>query len=371
MSRPARRRQRSRNGGHWRFWQRALTTMALVVFLALLAKGVQQLDWVEIHHALSAFGLQRIGLGFGLALLVLMIPSSYDLIGRRYTAHQVPAAQCMSIGFSAYAFSMSVSALLGSWGARVRLYQSRGVPLRKINRIAVVSVLSGWLGLLLLSGLVFTWQPPPLPSSWPLHTAVLRGLGLGLLALCAAYLWLCHHSQGRSWRLRGAKFSCPSLPLALAQFVAGSGTWLGMSAVLAFFLPDAVPFTQVMAALFLSAGAGLVVRLPAGVGVIETVCIAVLGPQVGVSAVVAALVVRLPAGVGVIETVCIAVLGPQVGVSAVVAALVVYRVLYYLLPLLLALAVYALLEWRSPAGSTTRQETALPPLEPRKAWSLE
>ena len=56
-------------------------------------------------------------------------------------------------------------------------------------------------------------------------------------------------------------------------------------------------------------------------------------------------VVHIPAGIGVLEAVFIALLaGEHTSKGTIIAALLAYRVLYYFIPLLLALICYLLLE---------------------------
>ncbi|MNJ70414.1 Inner membrane protein YbhN [compost metagenome] len=64
---------------------------------------------------------------------------------------------------------------------------------------------------------------------------------------------------------------------------------------------------------------------------------------------VAGVIAHVPAGLGVLETVFLALLQGQLGQGTLVAALLGYRTLYYLIPLLLALVAYLVLEKRAKA----------------------
>ena len=60
---------------------------------------------------------------------------------------------------------------------------------------------------------------------------------------------------------------------------------------------------------------------------------------------IAGVIVHIPAGIGVLEAVFIALLaGEHITKGTIIAALLAYRVLYYFIPLLLALICYLLLE---------------------------
>ena len=57
------------------------------------------------------------------------------------------------------------------------------------------------------------------------------------------------------------------------------------------------------------------------------------------------MIIHIPAGIGVLEAVFIAMLsGEDISKGAIIAALLAWRALYYFLPLLLATVAYLLLE---------------------------
>ena len=64
---------------------------------------------------------------------------------------------------------------------------------------------------------------------------------------------------------------------------------------------------------------------------------------------IAGVVTHIPAGLGVLEAIFLAMLQHQMPASALLAALIGYRALYFLLPLLVACALYLLLERRAGA----------------------
>ena len=64
---------------------------------------------------------------------------------------------------------------------------------------------------------------------------------------------------------------------------------------------------------------------------------------------VAGVVAHIPAGLGVLETVFLALLHGQLGQGTLVAALLGYRTLYYLIPLVAAVLTYLILENRAKA----------------------
>lgn len=296
----------------WRWVKRLLSLVIVLVFAVFLVAGLREVDWQETGRALRRYDQLTVVTGIVLALCGYGVASSYELLGRRYERHRLPAVTTGLIGFVAYAFAMNLGALLGGWMVRFRLYTRRGLAARRVARVIGIGVLTNWSGYLLLAGLVFSLQPPLPPPDWPIHADALRGLGLLLLGLCAGYLWLCWRHEGRLWQLRGVRLHCPPLGFALRQIAVSSLSWSLMAAVIANYLPDSVSYLTVLAVLFLSSIAGLIVRIPAGLGVMEAVFVALLAHRVGS--------------------------------PVVLAAMLAFRASYYLLPLLLGLAVYLALE---------------------------
>ncbi|MFZ3205238.1 MAG: UPF0104 family protein, partial [Pseudomonas sp.] len=153
------------------------------------------------------------------------------------------------------------------------------------------------------------------PAGWELGIPGLRLLGGGLLALLLGYLLLCAFSHRRYWTIRGHEVYLPSLRMGLLQVALGASNWALMALVLDILLPAQLGYPAVLGALLISAFAGVITHIPAGLGVMEVVFITLLQQQ---------------ASIGVL-----------------LAGLIGYRVVYYLLPLALAGLGYALLEMRA------------------------
>jgi uncharacterized membrane protein YbhN (UPF0104 family) len=88
-----------------------------------------------------------------------------------------------------------------------------------------------------------------------------------------------------------------------------------MGGVVWLLLQQKVPYPEVVAVLLVGAVAGVITHVPAGLGVLETVFVALLSH-------------RLPQG-------------------EILAALIGYRVLYYLAPLAIATVAYLVMELRA------------------------
>lgn len=288
-----------------------LAAFALVV-IALLVSLARRVDWPGVWEALQALQGWQVAAAVGLTAASFATYGSFDLIGRKQLGLHVAPPRMMGIAAISYAFNLNLGAMLGGFGMRMRLYGRHGLGLAQVTQIVAFSMLTNWLGYLVLAGGCFVLGLLQVPPSWGIGTDGLAVLGVVLLVVAAGYLFACAFSHRRQWRLRGQDITLPTLPVALLQAGLSTANWMLIAAVISVLLPGDVHYPVVLAALTVSAIAGIVSRIPAGLGVIETVFVALMGEGMGE--------------------------GP------VLAALLAYRAIYYLLPLAVALVAYLRLE---------------------------
>lgn len=306
----------------WRWLRRAAPWVLALAVLALVARQADRVDWAAVATALRAQPPALLAAALALSLASHALFASYDLIGRHVTRHGVGRARTLRIAAIAYAFNLNFGSLVGAFALRLRLYRRAGLAFGTVGRVIATSVVANWLGYALLAGAVLAAAPPALPADWGVPPAALRGLGAVLAGAGLAYLALCLFSRRRRFTLRGHVVDLPAGRVALWQAAVSLANWSLMGGIVWLLLDRALPWPEVLAVLLLAAVAGVVTHVPAGLGVLEAVFVACLGH-------------RLPQDV-------------------LIAALLAYRAAYYLMPLVLALAGYALLEARgatAPAGT--------------------
>src|SRR5690606_2757198 len=151
-----------------------------------------------------------------------------------------------------------------------------GLAAGDITRVLTLSMLTNWLGYLVLAGLAFTLAPLDLPPNWKIDSGGLRVLGVVLLAVALAYLLLCALSKARSWTIRGHELILPPPRMAALQVLMSCSNWLLMATAVYLLLQGKVPYTAVLSVLLVAAVAGVITHVPAGLGVLEAVFIALL-----------------------------------------------------------------------------------------------
>ena len=311
---------RARHPGWRRVWR-----LASIVFLVLVAwlliRAARSIHWDEVGATLASLQAGTLLAAGALVLLSYLVYGGYDLAARRYAQHALSTRRVLVIAFISYAFSLNIGALVGGAGFRYRLYSRSGLGVGAISRVIVFSVSTNWLGYVLLGGALFATRQVPAPPGWDWGTTGLQWMGVAMLLFTLAYLAACRWLHGHMYHLRGHHFRLPTLRLACVQLALSCANWSLMALIIDLLLPAQVPYPTVLGVLLLAGIASAMAHIPAGIGVLEAVFVAMLGH---------------------------AVPPPQL-----VAALLAYRGLYYLAPLLVAVALYVGFELRSRNASSS------------------
>ena len=299
----------------WPWLKRGVTAVFFVLVGYLLVSQARTIEWGRVLSSLQAYPLTSAWGAVALATASFTLYSCFDLLGRHYTGHSLGTPTVMTLTFVSYAFNLNLGSVVGGIAFRLRLYSRLGLGLGVITRVLSVSMLANWMGYLLLAGLVFSLQPPALPGNWKIDATQLRLIGFVLLVMAAAYLGACAFSRQRTLSLRGHEIELPSLRLAGLQMAMGAGNWLLMSGIVFVLLQHRIDFFSVVSVLLLAAIAGVITHIPGNLGVLEAVFVALLSH-------------RMPR-------------------HELLAGMVAYRVVYYLVPLLIAAVIYLILEARA------------------------
>ena len=282
-------------------------------------------DLLDIHKGwmLAAVGLTIINYGI-LAL--------YDYLAFRFAKVPISLARVTFAAVTSYSFSYNFGATLAGIPLRYRLYSSWNIPLAKIVQLLVIMAFTFWFGVFALAGTLFVADPlriPHLPkfcaemvNEWHVPQKAVesfaylfadsRKFGIFLLVLAGAYV-------GASLLHRGSlkifRWTVPVPPPKLTIYQIG-----------------------IASADMLVAGAVLFVLCPPVKGGYLTVL------EVYMVAFVLNVLSHVPGGWGVIEGTVMILLrelhlvhDPDNNMSKVLAAIVVFRVIYFLLPLLFSL----------------------------------
>lgn len=309
-------RDAERHGG----WRAALAPLfTLFLFAAALVavdRILAEYRYAEIAQALGrvragALALALAATGLGYLALVGCDYVAFRIVGRR-----LPLRAMLVPSFVSFAVSNSAPAsVVTAGGVRYRMYAERGLTVAEAAAVAGINVATYALGLCALGGVALLAGPVSTPGApaWIARSG--RTLGVLLLLAVAAYLAATATRHQWSGRLRRAP-RVPSVRLAGAQLGVSAADWLLSSGALYVLLADVgrLPYLAFLARFLVAA--------------------------------VVTLVAPVPGGLGVFEAVVLYLTSSGSPAPRVLAALLVYRVTYYLVPLLAAGAVLLAQELR-------------------------
>jgi len=311
--------------------ERALpAAAALVLFggaLEVLRRELHAITWPALVGDVIDTPLPQLAWALVLTALNYAVLACYDLVAFANVGRKLKTARVALASSLAYAVANSVGfAVLSGASVRYRLYARWGVTGEELARVVLTNSVTFWLGLLVLGGTSLLLGPLPAAHGVPGYR-YMAAAGALMILLAAAYLAAVVAGRG-PLRLARFELPLPSPRLAGLQLAISVLDWTLVAAVLYVLLPPGGPSFAALLAAFLAAQ-------------------------------VLALVSHVPGGVGVFEGLMLVLLGPYVSPGRLLPALLVYRFIYYLLPLALALAALVADElWRHRAR-TARLGTVL------------
>ena len=283
-------------------------TVGVVLFFAaleVLRLELRSVSWPALTADVLATPGHRLALAVALTVLNYVALTGYDLLAFAYLGKHLPRLQVACVSFLAYAISHNVGfAMMSGASVRYRFYTRWGVTAEELSRIAFSYSVTFWLGLFALGGLSIVMTDLPGGHALPL-AGLLAPAGWLLMLVPPLYL-LATVVRTAPLRLRTFELPLPSPRIAVAQLLLSVVDWTVAGAVLFVLIPSgAVPFLQFLGFFFVAILLGMVSHVPGGVGVFEGLMVVLLKPYLTS--------------------------------AALVPALVVFRVVYYLLPLFVAL----------------------------------
>lgn len=286
----------------------AAMAVALAVALLLLERELKGYHYRDLMRQVWTLPHSHLALALLLTFVAYSVLPGYDAIALSYVEHPLPIRRIAFGSFIAYALSHSLGFPLLSGGpVRYRFWSAWGLSTSEIAQALSFAGATFIIGMIAVAGVVFLLEPASTIQLLRLPFASLKPLGVLCLLLVAGYLGL-SATRYQTFHLFEWEFPVPSTRLALAQLLVAVVDWTAAGAVLYVLLPSGygLAFLPVLGVFLLAQFAGILSHVPAGLGVFEAVVVLLLGPH-------------LPA-------------------ASIVGALVAYRVFYYLLPLMVALA---------------------------------
>jgi len=307
----------------------ALSLTVIAIAVVVLYRILRHIDPEELLDAVEATDWRTLifaGLFVAGGYLTLTL---YDLFALRTIGRlEMPYRIAALSGFTSYAVGHNVGASVFSGGAvRYRIYSAWGLSVIEVTKICFVAGLTFWLGNVAVLGLGVLYAPQAARALDQLPAWCNRTIALALLAMLAAYIawvWVKPRVIGREgWRL-----TLPSGPLTLAQIAIGIVDLGCCAGAMYMLMPDQPDLGfPTVAVIFVAATLlGFASHAPGGLGVFD-----------------AAMMVALW----------------QFDKEELLAGLLLFRLLYYIIPFVFALALLATRE--ALLGRAARRISRAPP----------
>ncbi|WP_374523778.1 bifunctional lysylphosphatidylglycerol flippase/synthetase MprF [Sphingopyxis sp.] len=328
-------------------WGRAnKRLLSILAALAVAAIGLSALFGLlhsvrprAVRHAFDALSAAQVAGALALTAASYLLLTLYDSAALHVLGRRLPWRTAALASFTSYTLSHNLGlALLTGGSARYRVYRAAGLGGGEIGSVIALASLAFWNGVILLAGIAAAASTHILPFfDWGLSLHGLHLAGLATITLCLVPLLLRHFGL-TAIEVGGWRTPLPGPAMSASMTLVAALDLAAASAALYILLP--APDPSAFPLFFL--GYAL--------------------------AIIAALISHVPGGLGVFEAVVIATVPGDK--AELLAALLAYRIIYYLLPLLVAALLLAWHEsraWHGPAreiaaaGESLLRELA-PPL---------
>ncbi|GHU96095.1 membrane protein [Deltaproteobacteria bacterium] len=303
-----------------RYLGSALVAAIFLLAAYLLHHKLKAYSIAQIRASLSSISYARVGLSFLLMIVNYLILVGYDWLALKAICKKLPLPHVGLVSFVGQAVSYNFGALLGGTTVRWRFYSAWGFTLAEIVRLVLMLAVTFWVGALGLCGAIFMFAPPIIPEELLAKMPIsdVRVLGLILFLFACSYLALCG-AMRKPLHVFGREFVFPAPRIAAAQVVVAGVDIIVAASCMYVLLPDSI-------------GVSFLDFLPGYL-----------------MAQIAVVLTHVPGGVGVFELVILH-LTHTVHEQVVFAAVLVFRLVYYIIPLLAAAVLLAVYEARQARG---------------------
>jgi len=320
----------------WNWLGVALSLTIIAAAAIVLYRMLHNLNFAEVVTAFKSYEARDVLLAAGFVAAGYVTLTFYDLFALRTIARKdVPYRVAALAGFTSYSIGHNVGASVFTGGAvRYRIYSLHGLSAVDVAKICFIAGLTFWLGNATVLGLGILYTPRSATAIDQLPEWLNRTVAtLALIALISyvAWVWRIPRRIGRkNWEV-----TLPNGPLTLLQIGIGIVD-LAFCAFAMYMLVPSEPY----------------------VGFIELAVIFVSATLLGFAS-------HSPGGLGVFDAAMLVALW-QYDREHLFAGLLLFRLLYYITPFALALAILGCRELWLSITRKRRPRVIDPPSEPRE-----
>lgn len=301
------------------YLKRGLTYFAPVVFIffaaSYLRQASDQTSRDDVFNLLREFPFASILLSVVATFISFVLLSASEILGFRSAKTNLSWRRIAKVSFISFGVSNVLSlGGLASTSLRFRLYLKDKISPANILKVTAFSSAGVWIGFFVLLGLCIFIKPITLPETF--HIAPWEVLLIGGLSLAGVLAYvLLSWAQKPVIRVFGQTLTFPTWRFSLGQIGLAMLDWVIASVALYALLPDiaGVDFYRFLYVFLIAQVIGALTTIPGGLGILEILTVYLLLPNREIT--------------------------PDVA-----AALVLYRFIYYVIPLVVALVMLAVEE---------------------------
>lgn len=292
------------------------TVFGIIAFCLWIVRAkLKHITWSQIVESVENIPPSQILLAIMITALNFVVLTGYDWIAVTYLKKKLSISKIMVGAVVGYAFSNVVGWMLGGTAVRYRMYRRWGFSFMDIVAFISLLTVTFWMGMFLLAGIAFVMLPVQLPDEYQdkLYFEPIV-FGYVFLAVILSYLMATLLIR-KPLKIGGQEYSFPPMNLSLLQLVVSAADFALASLVLYILLPD-------------------------GTANYSTVLVSYL------AAMIVAVTLHVPGGFGVLEVIVLDLLTKNEVtpsnelIVAVTCGLLLFRVVYYLIPGLIALVMF-------------------------------
>ncbi|MGH6811244.1 MAG: lysylphosphatidylglycerol synthase domain-containing protein [Methylocella sp.] len=335
---------RARRGSIWQMLAIALSLVIAAFSIYVLGRAVSAVSPGALRQAIEATSAEQIATAALLTVVSFLALTGYDGLALRQLNARVPYKTTALASFTSYAISFTLGfPLITAGTVRYWIYSQADLTASKVASLTVMAGVTFWFGMVFVIGAGLAFRASAISKINHFYPWINTLIGLVVLGAVLAYLvWVT--IRRRHVCIKGFRLELPGLGLSLGQIALGVIDQCAAAGVLYVLLPShaELDFFTFAATYVFACILGVASNAPGGIGVFEAAMLKAV---------------------------------PVASEEALLASLVLFRVIYYLVPFLFALAFLGAHEgfhrWKSlrEAMRSSEEEIVLEDeLDPLRRW---
>mgnify|MGYP001044394602 FL=1 len=291
----------------------AITLLLFAIALIACRHLLSELDLYALHDSILDVPRPALLGAFAATAVGFVILLGYEWSASRYAGVTLPPQTLILGGFSAFAIGNAIGlSLLSGGSVRYRLYARHGLGAADVAHMTLFASLSLGCALPPLAALATLSDLPSASAALRLPATLLGAISVAVLLLTSVLAIGIYrrrlpdqpHRDSLLVKAGRRTLRLPGRRLTFLQLVITALDVAAAATVLYLLLPEAPPFGAFLLVYLLALAAGVLSHVPGGVGVFEAILLAAFADKLGA--------------------------------APLAAALLLYRLIYVLLPMLVA-----------------------------------